>query len=92
MPLLLLKSRAAEVLYTAETKNAEKQETKSEEPTDRFDQLRPWYKDPGAPNLFDGHWGVREELAEAGIKPKVGLGATSGEFDQNGVSIQPRAA
>lgn len=83
---------AAEVLYTAETQEAEKQEANAQEPTDEFDWLRPWYEDPGVPNLFDVHWGIREELAEAGITPKVGLRATSGEFDQNGDSVQPRAA
>jgi len=77
---------AAEVLYTAETQEAEKQAADPEERPDRFDRLRPWYEDPGAPNLFDIHWGVREELAEAGITPKVGLRATSGEFGQAGSS------
>jgi hypothetical protein len=82
---------AAEMLYTAETKEAEKQETGRDEPPDSFDQLRPWYQDPGTPNLFDIHWGIREELAEAGITPKVGLRATSGEFGQNEATGQPRA-
>ena len=82
---------AAEVLYTAETKEAEKQETGRDEPPDSFDQLRPWYQDPGTPNLFDIHWGVREEMAKAGITPKVGLRTTSGEFGQNEATGQPRA-
>jgi hypothetical protein len=88
---------AAEVLYTAETQEAEKQEADAQEPDaqeppDEFDRLRPWYEDPGVPNLFDVHWSIREQLADAGITPKVGLRATSGEFDQNGASVQPRAA
>ena len=82
---------AAEVLYTAETRESEKQEADAQEPPDGFDRLRPWYEDSGAPNLFDIHWSIREELAEAGITPKVGLRATSGEFDQSGVSAQPQA-
>ena len=87
---------AAEVLYTAETREAEKKGADRkigripEERPDRFDRLRPWYEDPGTPNLFDIHWGVREELAEAGITPKVGLNATSGEFDQTNSSAQLR--
>jgi len=85
---------AAEVLYRAEiqeakTQKTEKQEAGPEERPDRFDRLRPWYEDPGAPNLFDIHWGIREELAGAGITPKVGLRATFGEFEQNGSSAQP---
>ena len=96
---------ATEVLHVAETQSAEtqsaetqatetqtteRQETGGEEPPDRFDQLRPWYQDPGAPNLFDIHWSVREELAGAGITPKVGLKATSGEFEQTSSSAQLR--
>jgi hypothetical protein len=83
---------AAEVLYTAETQEAEKQKDSAQELPNEFDRLRPWYEDPGVPNLFDVHWGIREELAEAGITPKVGLRATSGEFDQNGTSARPRIA
>ncbi len=82
---------AAEVLCTAETRGSEKQEADAQEPPDEFDRLRPWYEDPGVPNLFDVHWGIREELAEAGITPKVGLNATPGEFEQNGSSAQLRA-
>ena len=82
---------AAEVLYTAKTRESEKQEADAQEPPDGFDRLRPWYEDSGVPNLFDVHWGIREELAEAGITPKVGLRATSGEFDQSGVSAQTQA-
>jgi hypothetical protein len=55
----------------AGSQEEEKQGADSEERPDRFDRLRPWYEDLGAPNLFDIHWGVREELAEAGIIPKV---------------------
>lgn len=82
------------MLYTAETREAEKKGADREigripeERPDRFDRLRPWYEDPGTPNLFDIHWGVREELAEAGITPKVGLNATSGEFEQTNSSAQ----
>jgi Archaeal putative transposase ISC1217. len=89
---------AAEVLYIAETQEVEKQKDDvqespdEQEPPDEFDWLRPWYEDPGGPNLFDVHWGIREELANAGITPKVRLRATLGEFDQNGASVQPRAA
>jgi hypothetical protein len=88
---------AAEVLCTADTQESEKQEADAQEPDaqeppDEFDRLRPWYEDPGVPNLFDVHWSIREELADAGPAPKVGLRATSGEFDQNGASVQPRAA
>ena len=73
----------------AETQKTEKQEAGPEERPDRFDRLlRPWYEEPGAPNLFDIHWGIREELAEAGITPKVGLRATSREFEQNGAPAQ----
>jgi hypothetical protein len=81
---------AAEVLYTAETQEAEKQGADPKERPDRFDWLRPWYEDPGAPNLFDIHWGIREELAGAGITPKVGLKATPGEFEQTSSSAQLR--
>jgi hypothetical protein len=86
---------AAEVLCRAETQEAEtqkteKQEAGPEERPDRFDRLRPWYEEPGAPNLFDIHWSIREDLAEAGIIPKVGLRATSGEFEQNSSSAQLR--
>jgi len=82
---------AAEVLYTAETRESEKQEADAQEPPDGVDRLRPWYEDSGVPNLFDVHWGIREELAEVGITPKVGLRATSGEFDQSGVSTHSQA-
>jgi hypothetical protein len=87
---------AAEVLYTAENRTgnqeADNQRPTAGEPTEEIDQLRPWYEDPGPPNLFDLHWSVREELAGAGITPKVGLNATSGEFEQTGSSAQLRTA
>jgi hypothetical protein len=83
---------AAEVLYTAENETGG-QEAYSQHPTaaessEEIAPLRPWYEDPGPPNLFDLHWGIREELARAGITPKVGLNATSGEFEQTGSSAQ----
>lgn len=83
---------AAEVLYMAETQEAETQEAKTQErkPSEAFSQLRPWYEDPGGPNLFDIHWGIREELATAGITPKVGLKVTSGGFEQNRTSAELR--
>ena len=79
---------AAEVLCRAETQKTEKHEAGPEERPDRFDRLRPWYEEPGAPNLFDIHWSIREKLVEAGITPKVGLRATSGEFEQSSSSAQ----
>jgi hypothetical protein len=79
---------AAEVLYTAETQEEEKQGSDSDERPDRFDRLRSWYEDSGPPNLFDLHWNIREELAAAGITPRVGLRTTSGEFEQTGSSSQ----
>ncbi len=81
---------AAEVLYRVETQKTEKHEAGPEGRPDRFDRLRPWYEEPGAPNLFDIHWSIREKLVEAGITPKVGLRATSGEFEQNSSSAQLR--
>ena len=81
---------AAEVLYTVETQEPEKQGADPEERPDRFDRLRPWYEEPGAPNLFDIHWGIREELAGDGITPRVWLKATSGEFGQNSSSSELR--
>lgn len=84
------------MLYTAENRTgnqeADNQRPTASEPTEEIDQLRPWYEDPGPPNLFDLHWSVREELAGAGITPKVGLNATSGEFEQTGSSAQLRTA
>lgn len=82
---------ATEVLYVAEHA-AETREPDRQEggPSESFDQLRPWYEEPGVPNLFDIHWGIREELATAGITPKVGLNATPGEFEQTGSSAQLR--
>jgi hypothetical protein len=86
---------AAEVLYTAENEAAEGQEADDQpstaaESSEEIDQLRPWYEDSGPPTLFDLHWSIREELAGAGITPKVGLNATSGELGQIGSSAQLR--
>jgi hypothetical protein len=85
---------AAEVLYTAENRagnqGADNQHSTADELPEEINQLRPWYDDPGPPNLFDLHWSIREELAEVGITPKVGLNASSGEFEQTDSSAQPR--
>lgn len=82
---------ATEVLYEAEhAAEAQEPDRQDGEPSESFGQLRPWYEDPGVPNLFDIHWGIREELATAGITPKVGLNVTSGEFEQTGSSAQLR--
>jgi len=86
---------AAEVIYMAETTVIEEQNGKSLDLSapkllKEIDQLRPWYKDSGPPKLFDVHWGIREELAAEGITPKVGLKATSGEFEQTSSSAQLR--
>lgn len=78
------------MLYTAETREAEKRESDAQELPGRFNWLRPWHEDPGAQNLFDVHWGIREELAATGITPKVGLRATSREFEQNGTYARRR--
>lgn len=83
---------AAEVLYTAETQEANAQEANSQDPMEAFYQLRPWYRDLEKPKLFDIHWSIREELAAAGVTPKVGLRATLEEFEQNKTSARPRAA
>ncbi len=73
--------------HAAETRDPDRQEGG---PSESFDQLRPWYEEPGVPNLFDIHWGIREELATTGITPKVGLNATSEKFDQTGSPAQLR--
>jgi len=85
---------AAEVLYRSESR-AGSREADNQPPTvaespEGIDQLRPWYEDSGPLKLFDLHWSIREELAGAGITPKVGLRATSGEFEQTGSSAQLR--
>jgi len=82
---------AIEALYVAEKQESEQPAPEREAPPGRFGKLRPWYKEPGAPNLFDVHWSVREDLAEAGITPKVGLSATPGESEKKQVSDQREA-
>ena len=73
---------AAEVLYVAETSEDEAT------PPEAFDRLRPWYTDQAEPKLFDLHWGLREELAAAGITPKVGLRAAPGEFASTRTAVR----
>lgn len=82
---------AIEALYVAEKQDPEQPDADQEGPPGRFGELRPWYEDPGVPTLFDIHWSVREELAEAGITPKVGLSATPGESEQKQASDQLQA-
>lgn len=75
---------ATEVLYTAKTQ----QKARTQK---AFYRLRTGYRDLEGVKLFDIHWGIREELAAAGIVPKVGLGATLEQFKQNSTSAQTRA-
>lgn len=85
---------AAEVLYTAENEagghGADTQRPTADETAEDIAPLRPWSEDPGSPNRFDFHGSIREELAGAGVTPKVGLNAASGKFEQTGSSAQLR--
>ena len=75
---------AAEVLYTAETQEAEKQAADPEERPDRFDRLRPWYERIPEPRTYSISIG-----ASGKSWPKPGLPRKWGSEPLPGSSGKP---